>query len=166
MGPRIMVPVSTRAWIAAGLVVAGFLVAWNWQGSRYEAKLADLRSAHSQALAEAQERARRIEQGWHATIDEVRKDARENAAAVADDLDSANHELARLREASASRSSRAASNTSTACRSTPATGALILYSELLDSCSARVLDLAGEADRRRVAGLACERYGEVLAGRD
>lgn len=157
-----MVPVSTRAWIAAGLVVAGFLVGWDWQGSRYEARLADLRSAHSQALAEAQDRARRIEQGWHAAIEEVRKDAKQNQAAVADDLDSANHQLAQLREASVSRSSRASSNTDPACRSTPATGALILYSELLDQCSGRVLDLAGEADRRRVAGLACEAYADSL----
>lgn len=155
-------PVSTRAWIAVGLVVAGFLVAWNWQGSRYETRLADLRSAHSQALAEAQERARRIEQGWQAAIDEVRKDAKQNEEAVAAELGSANDELARLREASASRASRATSDTAPACRSTPASGALILYSELLDQCSGRVLDLAGEADRRRVAGMACEAYADSL----
>lgn len=45
-----MVPISTRAWVAGGLLVAGFLVAWNWQGSRYEARLATQRAEHVSML--------------------------------------------------------------------------------------------------------------------
>lgn len=157
-----MVPLSTRAWVACGLLVTGFLAAWNWQGSRYETRIATVQSMHAQALADAQERIRKVEQGWAVAMKEVQKDARENQAAIADDLDSANAELARLREAVSSRTGRATSNPADACRSSTAGSALLLYSQLLDSCSERIVELAGEADRRRVAGLACEAYGEAL----
>lgn len=157
-----MVPISTRAWIACGLLVAGFLVAWNWQGNRYEARIATMRATQAEALANAQDRVRRVEQGWASAIIEVQKDARNKQDDVAGELGSANDELARLREASASYTDRATRDTYDACRGTPATSALLLYSQLLDSCSARVVELAGEADRRRVSGLACEGYGDAL----
>lgn len=159
-----MVPISTRAWIACGLLVAGFLFAWSWQGNRYEARIATMRAAQAEALADAQERVRKVEQGWAAAMIEVQKDARNKQDDVAGELGSANDELARLREASASYTDRATSDTPDACRSASAGSALLLYSQLLDSCSARVVELAGEADRRRVSGLACEGYGEVLQG--
>ena len=97
-------------------------------------------------------------------IEGVQKDARNKQDDVAGELGSANDELARLREAINKRTDRATRDTSDACRSTSAGSALLLYSQLLDSCSARVVELAGEADRRRVSGLACEGYGEVLQG--
>ena len=161
-----MVPISTRAWVAGGLLVVGFLVAWNWQGNRYEARIATMQAAHAEALANAQERARKVEQGWAAAMIEVQKDARNKQAAITGELGSANGELARLREAINKRTDRATRDTADACRSTSAGSALLLYSQLLESCSSRVVELAGEADRRRVAGLACEGYGGVLAGQE
>src|SRR5690554_6332028 len=115
-----MVPLSTRAWVACGLLVTVFLVAWSWQGSRYEARIATLQSMHAQALADAQERVRKVEQGWAVAMMEVQKDARENQAAIADDLDSANNDLARLRESISKRTSRATDNPADACRSSTA----------------------------------------------
>lgn len=164
MGRRIMVPISTRAWIACGLLVAGFLVAWNWQGNRYEARIATMQAAHAEALADAQERARKVEQDWAAAMIEVQKDARNKQADVAVELGSANDELARLREAINKRTDRATRDTSDACRGEAAGSALLLQAELLAACSARVVELAGEADLRRVSGLACEGYGEALQG--
>lgn len=159
-----MVPISTRAWIAGGLLVAGFLVAWSWQGNRYEARIATMQAAQAEALADAQDRVRKVEQGWAAAMIEVQKDARNKQDDVAGELGSANDELARLREAINKRTSRAASDTPDACRGESAGSALLLQAELLAACSARVVELAGEADRRRVAGLGCEGYGEVLQG--
>ena len=147
-----MVPLSTRTWIAGGLLVAGFLAAWSWQGNRYEARIATMQDAQAEALANAQERARKVEQDWAAAMIEVQKDAKESEAAIAGELSSANDELARLREAVDKRTDRATRDTANACRSASASSALLLYSQLLDSCSARVIELAGEADRRRVAG--------------
>ena len=157
-----MVPLSTRAWIAGGLLVAGFLVAWSWQGNRYEARIATMQAAQADALANAQERARKVEQDWAAAMIEVQKDAKESEAAIAGELGSANDELARLREAINKHTDRAASDTAYACRSASAGSALLLYSQLLDSCSARVIELAGEADRRRVAGEACVRAYDAV----
>lgn len=157
-----MVPLSTRVWVACGLLVAGFLIAWNWQGSRCGARIATMQSMHAEALADALDRVRKVEQGWAAAMMGVQKDARENQAAIAGELGSANDELARLRQAINKRTGRATSNPADACRSSTAGSALLLYSQLLDSCSERIVELAGEADRRRVAGLACEAYGEAL----
>lgn len=157
-------PISTRAWIACGLLVAGFLVAWSWQGNRYEARIATMQAAQAEALADAQERARKVEQDWAAAMIEVQKDAKESEAVIAGELGSANDELARLREAIDKRTDRATRDTTNACRSASAGSALLLYSRLLDSCSARVVELAGEADRRRVSGLACQGYGDALQG--
>lgn len=159
-----MVPISTRAWVAGGLLVAGFLVAWSWQGNRYEARIATMHAAQAEALANAQERARKVEQDWAAAMIEVQKDARNKQDDVAGELGSANDELARLREAINKRTDRATRDTSDACRSASAGSALLLYSKLLDSCSTRVVEMAGEADRRRVSGLACEGYGDALQG--
>ena len=159
-----MATFSARTLIATGLVVGGFLVAWNWQSMKYDRRIADIRSAHSEALAESEKRMRDIESGWHAAMTKVQEDARQAQADIDADLAAAGNELKRLRERSRLYSSRAAENTPASCRSTPATSALVLYSQLLDQCEARNISYSEEADRRRVAALACEAAYDEVSG--
>src|SRR5690554_8128432 len=50
-----MVPLSTRAWIAAGLVVGGFLVGWQAQSWRMSGQLESERARHAAYVARQQE---------------------------------------------------------------------------------------------------------------
>src|SRR5690606_12096545 len=50
-----MVPVSPRAWIAAGLVVGGFLVGWQTQSWRMSGQLESERARHAAYVARQQE---------------------------------------------------------------------------------------------------------------
>src|SRR5690554_8022865 len=50
-----MVPLSTRAWIAVGLVVGGFLVGWQTQSWRMSGQLEAERARHAAYVARQQE---------------------------------------------------------------------------------------------------------------
>src|SRR5690554_1626219 len=50
-----MVPLSTRAWIAGGLLVAGFLVGWQTQSWRMSGQLEAERAHHAAYVARQQE---------------------------------------------------------------------------------------------------------------
>src|SRR5690554_7771694 len=49
-----MVPLSARAWIAAGLAVCGFLVGWQTQGCRMSGQLEAERARHAAYVARQQ----------------------------------------------------------------------------------------------------------------
>src|SRR5690554_953341 len=50
-----MAPLSTRAWIAAGLIVGGFLVGWQTQSWRMSGQLEAERARHAAYVARQQE---------------------------------------------------------------------------------------------------------------
>lgn len=160
-----MVPLRTRVYIAIGIFVAGFLLAYNLQRNSYETKISRMETAHAKAMAEAQGRARQIEAGWYAAMMEVnRNDEKRNEELAASDA-GATDSHGRVREASRDRTARATEDTPAACRSVSATSALLLYSELLDRCTTRVLQYGREAELRRNAGLTCtEAYNAVYEG--
>lgn len=159
-----MITGSAKAWLAGALLAAGFLAGWIWQGHRYEAKLARVSAEHATAIAAAHERHRATERGWQAAMDKVREDAQHAQDAIAADLAGAHDELAGLREAAARATRRAARDACTADGSAPAPAAAILPADLLGACAALYIDVAAEADRRRVAGQACEAAHDALRG--
>lgn len=150
---------SRLAFLAAGALLSWLAASW-YHGER----LASLKAEHATAIATAHERHRATERGWQAAMDKVREDAQHAQNAITADLAGAYDELAGLREAAARATRRAARDTCTADGSAPAAGAAILPADLLGACAALYIDVAAEADRRRVAGLACEAAHDALRG--
>lgn len=146
------------------LLAAGALLAWLAASWYHGERLASLKAEHASAIAAAHERHRATERGWHAAMEKVREDAHQLQNAITTDLAGAHDELAGLREAAARASRRAASDTCTADGGTPAAGAAVLPADLLGVCAALYIDVAAEADRRRIAGQACEAAHDALRG--
>lgn len=150
---------SRLAFLAAGALLAWLAASW-YHGER----LASLKAEHAAAIAAAHERHRAIERRWQAELEKVREDAQRAQDAIATELASAHDELAGLREAAARASRRAARDTCTADGGAPATPAAVLPAELLGACAALYIEVAAEADRRRIAGQACEAAHDALRG--
>ena len=143
----------------AAAAALGFAAGWLIQG----ANLSALERDHAQALAKAHAQVRLTEARWRTTIEGVQIDAREQLAQVADDAataaataDGLRRELDRIRR-------RAASCTAAADGSAPRRDAELL-AELLAEVESAGRAMAAEADRRGVAGAACERAYHGVSG--
>ena len=137
----------------AAAAALGFAGGWLIQG----ANLSELELDHAMALAKAHAQARLTEARWRTTIEGVQIDAREQLAQVADDAataaataDGLRRELDRIRR-------RAASCAAAADGSAPGRDSTELLADLLAEVESAGRAMAAEADRRGVAGLACER---------
>lgn len=150
---------SRLAFLAAGALLSWLAAGW-YHGER----LASLKAEHATAIAAAHERHRATERGWQAAMEEAREDAQQAQNAITADLAGAHDELAGLREAAARATRRATRDTCTADGSAPAPAAVVLSADLLGACAALYIDVAAEADRRRIAGQACEAAHDALRG--
>lgn len=137
----------------AAAAALGFAAGWLIQG----ANLSALERDHAQAMAKSHAQARLTEARWRTTIDGVQIDAREQLAQVADDAataaataDGLRRELDRIRR-------RAASCAAAAGGSAPGRDTAELLADLLAEVESAGRAMAEEADRRGVAGEACER---------
>ena len=144
----------------AAAAALGFAAGWLIQG----ANLSALERDHAQALAKAHAQARLTEARWRTTIEGVQIDAREQLAQVADDAataaataDGLRRELDRIRR-------RAASCAAAAGGSAPGRDSTELLADLLAEVESAGRAMAAEADRRGVAGAACERAYDGVAG--
>lgn len=139
------------------------LAAWTVQGWRYDAKISRIEAEQATALADAQAKARKIEQARVAAIEEVTKDADQKIAAVQADAAAAADSAKRLR-AEVARLRRAASDTSTTGSSSgqPGTDPIGVLAVVLGELDDRAGEVGRYADRLKVAGLACEKAYESL----
>lgn len=144
----------------AAAAALGFAAGWLIQG----ANLSALERDHAQALAKAHAQARLTEARWRTTIEGVQIDAREQLAQVADDAataaataDGLRRELDRIRR-------RAASCPAAADGSAPGRDSTELLADLLAEVESAGRAMAAEADRRGVAGAACERAYDGVSG--
>lgn len=154
--------IGWKGYVAAA-ALAG-VAAWVVQGWRYDAKISRMTTQQAVAIADAQEKARKIEQASQAAMEEVAKNADEKIASATADADAARNsagrlrtELARLRRASevaaASRPGKSESGIDTI-------GVLI---DVLEGVERNGREVAEYADRLKVAGLACERSYDAVA---
>jgi len=159
-----------RVWLAAGgalgavvLAVATFGSAWKIQGWRYESKIAALHSAHAQALAAAQATARAIEQQRQTDMERVSHETEQKLAAVVVAERAAADERVRDVAARYAKRQRAATeNTAPASQCEASAAAARMLAELLGELDELAQVYAREADRARVAGLACEAGFDAL----
>lgn len=146
----------------SALVLLGFWVGWSWQDSRWESKYIAIGAAYAEARAAAERQARSEETRRAAAVEGIRRDAKDQIELAQADAAAADAAADSLRQQLAERTRRASADTCSDAGSQTARSTLILYSELLGRADARAGELAAEADRRRVAGLACEAQYDSL----
>lgn len=139
-----------------GLVLLGYWIGSSWAAAEWEVKYEKREGQYKDARAVAEQQARSEESRRAAAVEGIRREARERIDQVESDAADNAADAAGLRKQLAERTRRATQGASACPGGSPATSTLLLYSELLDRADARASELAGEADRRRVAGMACE----------
>lgn len=151
--------------ILVGVIVTALVVIGGQQmriQSR-DAQIATMRAEYAEQSAQAQKQARETEQKWQSIAEKEVQDARnqqsiaESAAAdAAANADSLRAEVRRLRSRIATADAAAAG------RSTAEQSAFGVLADLFDESVRLNQTLAAEADRARVAGVACEKiYSEI-----
>ncbi|WP_419204176.1 DUF2514 family protein [Bordetella trematum] len=162
------VRLALMAVLLASALSAG--AAWKTQGWRKDAVIAAQAVTHAierdkqaQAVAAAIEAAREEGRRRTAAVEKARDEARKLAADAAADADGLRADLDRLRARANALARAAADRDPAATRGSPAGAAgadLLAY--MLVRVSRRATELAGIADRARIAGLACEAANGAL----
>ncbi|MGE8691505.1 MAG: DUF2514 family protein [Achromobacter sp.] len=153
----------------AGALIAGG-AAWivrSWWADADEAKaeaaFAKERYAQAQATVTAVEAAREEGRRRTAAVENARDDAQKQAAAAAADAAGVRGELGRLRARTNALAHTAAARDPAAADGSPAgADAVDLLAYMLGRVGERAQELAGIADRARIAGLTCERAYDSL----
>jgi len=159
------VRLAAASAVGAVLMLAlAFGSAWKIQGWRYEARIAALHRAQAQALAAAEQAARAIEQQRVQDMERLTDETEQKLAAVAARERRAADERVRDVAARYAERGRQAAN-STAPAASCAANAARMLAQLLGELDELAQVYAREADRARVAGLACEAgYGNLRKG--
>lgn len=158
-----MVPLSTRAWIAAGLVVGGFLVGWQTQSWRMSWQLEAERARHAAYVARQQAASAgvitSILERERTLLDQI-EEVSAHGERVKQDLD---RQLAdsdavarRLQRQLSDLSGRVSTDPGTAAECTSARAAAGVLAELLGESDQLAGAFAESADRNRIAGSVCE----------
>ena len=158
-----MVPVRTRAWIAAGLLVAGFLVGWQAQSWRMSGQLEAERASHAAYVARQQEASAEvitsILERERALLDQI-EEISAHGERVKQDLDrqlaDSNAVARRLQRQLSDLSGRINSDTAATAECQAASSTAGVLAELLGELDQLAGAFAESADRNRVAGDACE----------
>jgi len=162
--------VRRRVWLAAGgalgavvLVAAAFGGAWKIQGWRYETRIAALHSAHAQALAAAEQTARAIEHQRQQDLERLSDETEQKlAAVVVAERAAADERVRNVAARYAQRQRETAERAAPAAICTPSDAAARVLADLLGELDELAQVYAREADRSRVAGLACEAGFDAL----
>jgi len=153
-------------FLAIGIVllaIGAFLSGWNARSDRAERDLARLHERHAAALNQALADVRAIEQRRITDMETLHHDTQTQLEAVADAARRAADERVRDIAADYAARQRAATDDSAAAGQCEAAAAAAdLLARLLGQLDALAEVYAADADRRRIAGLACEAAYERL----
>ncbi|MBC9908509.1 MULTISPECIES: DUF2514 domain-containing protein [Achromobacter] len=160
--------IGGRGYAAAALL--GGAAAWFVLGAFHGRELAQLRAvqaieldAQSQATVAAVEAARTEERRRTAAMEQARDFAQKQAAEAAADAVGARTERDRLRSHANALARAAADRDPTLADGSPSgADAVDLLAYMLGRVSERAAEVAGIADRARIAGLTCERIYDAL----
>ena len=156
---------QTHAAVAVAAAIVAGLATWTVQGWRLSAQVERIKAEHAEALLDAEQAARARERSM---IDKVEVIVRE-ATALTQDLA---RDLARaaaagdgVRDAARRAAAVCAGADSTAgLASAAARSAAGVLADVLAEVELEGRAVATEADRRRIAGLACERQYDAARG--
>ena len=169
-----LVPSWAWPWIAGALLSMTVGGVQQIRVYGLQASLANEQSAHSSYRTEVAERDRRAglfviqeNQRRQAATEKADEEAQQQLAAARGDAERAGSALERLklRLAAAEQRSRDAGNSITAQLGQAAEGAARMRSDMLGRLGTAAGFYAGIADERGIAGAACEKTYEGLAGR-
>lgn len=152
-------------WVAAALVVgllAGSLGAWHVRGLSADRDLAALREDVAAGRAAAALEALKLRQAQERAIEEVQHHANQSAAAARRDAAAAADLAGRLREHITRLAAATAADSPAAGASHAASGAGLVFADVLAGADARLRALAEYADQARVAGFTCQRTYEAV----
>jgi len=145
------------------LAVGAFIAGYNARSHRAERDLARVHERHAAALNQALESVRAIEQRRIADLETLHHDTQTQLDAVADAVRRAVDERVRdIAAQYAARERAAADNPAAAGQCEAAANAARVLAQLLGDLDALAEVYAADADRRRIAGLACEAAWERL----
>ncbi|TGV10784.1 DUF2514 family protein [Alcaligenaceae bacterium 429] len=148
----------------AAIAAAIFLSGWWVQGWRYEARLSDLKAQHSLELAarmtdvaHAEALARQIEHELTEAMEIRDRETQEQLEQIAiTERSTADQRVRDAAKEYAARYRRDVALATAAAEREAADTAIRMFTELLGELDGLAEIYAAEADRRRVAGLACE----------
>lgn len=152
-----------RPYALAVLFMAGLAAGWTSNGWRLGAQIDSMLAEHSKATGIAEARARQIESGWYAGINEVQKNAKAKHEELAAHLSDADAAAERLREQVDRLSRRPAACPKPSSGSPPTEAITRVLSELLNDLDRMAGAYAAEAGRYRLAGVACEVAHDLLS---
>ena len=153
---------SIRNIAGIAIIVAVFAAGWWINGARWESRhnatLADIaeRTAQAQAQSRAEEQRRQY------SIEGIRRNAQNEIALARTDASAADAAAQRLRERLEKFARSAASYSGVTPRGEAARDPIVLLADVLTEMERAGRELAAEADRRGVAGTACERAYDAL----
>jgi len=158
--------VSMNRFIVIGVIslaVGAFIAGYNARSHRAERDLARVHERHAAALNQALESVRAIEQRRIADLETLHHDTQTQLDAVADAVRRAVDERVRdIAAQYAARERAAADNPAAAGQCEAAANAARVLAQLLGDLDALAEVYAADADRRRIAGIACEAAWERL----
>jgi hypothetical protein len=162
-----LVMIEQYRLLLAGLAMATLMAlsaygAWSWQANAYTAQIATMRADQAQSLATAQAQARSEEQRRQTALEIIRNESHQSTEQAIADATAADAtadglllELDRLKR-------RAAICAGATVGGTPTKDAITVLADLLSEVESAGRAMAAEADRRGIAGSACERSYDSL----
>jgi hypothetical protein len=157
-----MVPLSTRAWIAAGLVVGGFLVGWQTQSWRMSGQLESERARHAAHLARQREASAEVitgilerERGLLEQVEGLKANEQQIKQDLERKLADSNAVARRMRERLDDISGRINSDPASSAECATARAASGVLAQLLGEADELAGIFAESADRSRIAGDLC-----------
>ncbi len=153
--------------LGAGAVVLAAGGVYLYGSAQYQAGAAAERTAQALIAGQAEARHRRQEQDWRDKFEEQEIETKARiAGAVADERSAADVRVRGVATAVAARYRDAAERASAAAEREAASTAIGMFAELLSQSDDLAGIYAAQADRARIAGLACEAaYDEVARTR-
>lgn len=162
-----------RAVAAAGALAAAFGAGWAINGWRADAELAEIRSEHDKAVADAERRSNEA-QAEQRAIEQSREDAQKEIAHVAAQArtrDQADRRIADVRHqrmldvatAAAVSAGRACQDPNSPTGGETATGSVRALADVLGEAGAFAGEMAAATDASRTAGTACEQSYDSLS---
>ena len=151
--------------VAIGVVLAiSHAFAWRQGGAPAREDLAEYKQAQAEARLLADRAQRAEETRRQANTDKEARHGQERIAAVEMERDAARADGDRLRDAIRAATSGARPNPGSASGGPgkPLADPIGVFAELLERADRRAESVSGYADRLRVAGETCERYGDGL----
>lgn len=151
-----------RLWLLAAALAAAFTAGWAGNGWRMGEQLAQVQADQAKALATAQAQARTEEQRRQTALEIIRNDARQSTEQHLADTAAADATADGLRDELDRIKRRAARCAGVATGGAPAKDATTVLADVLGEMESAGRELAAEADRRGIAGRACEAAYGVL----